>query len=153
MGETTMTEEKDKMIEAVARLIKKTQTGEIIWKSDTPGGSITVSKETKLGAIFTAIYQNRYLRIYKITYKMPRTDPIYRLAPISGSAIFDVYGRTSGSSDEDVWISQVNLEIVDGHKNAIWTYPTVSGLDDLYAAVQYQVADVKNFIDDLLKDE
>jgi hypothetical protein len=46
-----------------------------------------------------------------------------------------------------------NLEIIDENGTPLWTFPRMSGLDDLLSSVRYQTADVKSFVDDIIRDD
>lgn len=46
-----------------------------------------------------------------------------------------------------------NLEIIDENGTPLWTFPRVSGLHDLLSSVRYQTADVKSFVDDIIRDD
>lgn len=48
--------------------------------------------------------------------------------------------------------SKPYLDIIDGNGTPLWTFPSVSGLDDLLSSVRYQTADVKTFLDEIIKD-
>ena len=45
-----------------------------------------------------------------------------------------------------------NLEIIDENGTPLWTFPRVSGLDDLLSSVRYEAADVKGFVDEIIRD-
>ena len=45
------------------------------------------------------------------------------------------------------------LDIIDENGTPLWTFPGVSGLDDLLSSVRYQIADVKSFVDDIIRDD
>lgn len=46
-----------------------------------------------------------------------------------------------------------NLEIIDDNGTTLWTFPPVSGLDDLLSSVRYQTAGVKSFLDEIIDDD
>jgi hypothetical protein len=52
---------------------------------------------------------------------------------------------------EFTYSDQVFLEIVDFTGVTLWMFPQLSALKDLYSSVSYQVADVKNFLEDILE--
>lgn len=54
---------------------------------------------------------------------------------------------------EPPYSSLPNLEIIDENGTTLWTFPPVSGLDDLLSSVRYQTADVKKFLDDIIGDD
>lgn len=129
-----MVELKDKLVEAVAKLIRLTQDGTIRWSSAEPPEYLLGDSEDYVETVFTASHDNRNLRLYNRIYK---ADVIPLLQTIS--------------SPSSLWKSEVNLEIVDSSYNPIWTFPRVTPLIDLLDSVRYQVADVNDFIEGLLK--
>lgn len=46
-----------------------------------------------------------------------------------------------------------NLEIIDDNGTALWTFPPVSGLDDLLSSVRYETAGVKEFLDGIIGED
>jgi hypothetical protein len=46
-----------------------------------------------------------------------------------------------------------NLEIIDNSGTTLWTFPSVSGLNDLLSSVRYQTADVKSLLNELIEDD
>lgn len=56
--------------------------------------------------------------------------------------LYEVYRRYEGR--------HYILKFVDDGGTTLWTFPEVSGLDDLLSSVRYQIADVKQFLDDLI---
>jgi len=46
-----------------------------------------------------------------------------------------------------------NLEIIDNSGTTLWTFPQVSGLNDLLSSVRYQTADVKTLLDEIIEDD
>jgi hypothetical protein len=46
-----------------------------------------------------------------------------------------------------------NLEIIDDDGTSLWTFPPVSGLDDLLSSVRYETAGVKKFLDGIIAEE
>lgn len=49
--------------------------------------------------------------------------------------------------------SYPDLEIIDDNGTTLWTFPQVSGLNDLLSSVRYQTADVKSLLDDIIEDD
>jgi hypothetical protein len=55
---------------------------------------------------------------------------------------------------EDRWRPEAFvLEFVDLNGATLWTVPDVDAIEDLFAAVQYQTAGVKDFLKNILADE
>jgi hypothetical protein len=46
-----------------------------------------------------------------------------------------------------------NLQIIDDSGTTLWTFPQVSGMNDLWSSVRYQTADVKSLLDEIINDD
>jgi hypothetical protein len=132
-----MPNEKNKWIDAVAKMIKLTQDGTLLWTAEPASESMKHDPDDRIMVVFRGSYKGTYLRLYRRTYKT--THPAMGILGALGS-------------EETNWRSQVILDLVDRTGLILWTYPQVSPLDDLLSAVQYQAAGVKDFLDDLLSD-
>jgi len=102
-----MTTESEKLIEAIVRLIKGTQEGEITW----------VVEKQRPRMEYETNYKGRRLRLYESAHDLP------------------------------------DLEIIDDNGFTLWTFPRVSGLDDLLSSVRYETTGVKNFLDEIIDDD
>jgi hypothetical protein len=130
-----MPELEDKLVEAVAALIKLTQENKIAWSSSEPPGNLNSDEDVYVGTVFLGTHNKRILRLYERETKV-RFNPLL----------------SAFASQDSSWKAEVILEILDSANNMIWTFPTLTPLKDLLASVRYQVADVNDFIEDLLKD-
>lgn len=135
-----MAEVTNKWIDAVTKLTKLTQDGELTWSS-LPSDSVLVSDDVQqIDSVFKAFHGHKRLRLYRKRFKVEAN-----LSLLSG---VDLFPRKY-----PYWASQVYLEIVDEYGNSLWTFPKVTGLSDLLAAVKYQVSGVKEFLEDLLGED
>jgi hypothetical protein len=48
------------------------------------------------------------------------------------------------------WESETILEIINEKGKTLWTFPDVTGLDDLLDTVEYQAAGVRDFLDEMV---
>ena len=132
-----MAEKKDKFVEAVAKLIKFTQDGKIEWRS-----AELVPDDIKVESVFSAEYKDRLLRIYKFVYKVEEPSP------------FDISRSIFTHKKEyPYWAASVTLEFIDRNGLSLWKFPYTNALYDLLQAVQYQVAGVDEFLDEIIIDE
>ena len=118
-----MSTEQEKVINAIVRLIRGTQEGSITW---------SVKKQ----ATAPSLDPNESAEpevVYEAEYKGRRLR------------LYEVYRRFEGR--------HYILKFVDDDGTTLWTFPEVSGLDDLLSSVRYQIADVKKFLDDLIGEE
>ena len=136
-----MADKKDRFVEAVAKLIELTQDGTIEWES-----AELHREDIKVESVFTAIYKDKLLRICKYRYKPKTPDPRFT---ISGSTTTMFYGREETPS----WETSITLEFIDGYGLRLWKFPYTNALYDLLSAIQYSVAGVDEFLDELINDE
>src|SRR5687768_8733593 len=132
MGAVIVTEERDKWVDAIAKMIELTQNKRLVWTVGSP--SQGVSGQAITPPYYTT-YRGRHLRLQRI--KVP--DPASR----------DMLGRRDRERER----AQTVMEFVDDYDNSLWRFPDVTPLRDLLATVQYQVANVSDFLDDILSEE
>ena len=122
-----MTETKSKWVDGVAKLTTLTQEGKLKWSVGSANAGVTATAN----APFYAEHKQRRIRILK------RRGRLGMMGVTVAIGIPDEY---------------VALELVNNADNLIWTFPEVAGLEDLYRAVQYQVAGVDEILNDFLAD-
>lgn len=128
-----MAELKDKLVEAVAKLIKLTQENEIKWTVLQTPEILKGNPDDFVENVFVTTFNQRKLRLYERVYSVD-------IIPIV--SVF--------ANEKTSWRSETSLEIVDSDYNSIWAFPKVTPLSDLLVSVRYQVAGVDDFIEDLL---
>jgi hypothetical protein len=137
MGELSMAE-KNKWVDAIAKMIELTQNGKLTWCAKKPSDSMAEEPDDRIGTVFEAYYNKRRLWLYERTRKM-RIPPDYPLPDMSPG--------------DEYWASQIILQFVDPSGQPLWTFPRLSVLSDLLGATQYQVAGVKDFLDSILSED
>lgn len=130
-----MSTEKNKWIDAVAKLIKLTQEGKLNWAVDEPPASFSKRPNSRVDVVFQTTYGDKRLRLYERRYQEDTID-------------FDEFEMRPVQKVE--WRKDVILEFTDDAGNSLWAFPFIEALNDLVAAVQYQVAGVKDFLAELL---
>lgn len=141
-----MAVESKKWVEVTAKLIQLTQSGSLKWSLAT--GDFSVAGYDGSDSAFIASYKNKILRIYRLTYKVEDPGPgAFSTASIKISEL------VLGVKKYPYWTSMVRLEFVNSDGKTLWTFPDTNALEDLYSSVQYQVAGVTEFLDDILKDK
>ena len=139
-----MAEDTSKWIEAIAKLTKLTQDGELTWSSAPSSSVLTNDEAQQIESVFTAKYKNKKLRIYKKRFKVEVPDPTFSAITVTWP-----FARKY-----PYWTAQIYLEIIDEYYDqSLWTFPEVSALRDLWTSVKYQASGVKDLLDDLLQDE
>lgn len=134
-----MAENKDKFVRLIAKLLELTQEQKIKWRTVKNTQNSDPSMTKIIGAIFETDYKFKKLRIYKRERNNTDDNRNY----ISFIAQFEKPSYTD----------TIILGFTDEQGNIVWSFPQVSGVRDLYEAVAYQVAEVDDFINDILKDE
>ena len=124
----------DKWVDAVAKMLELTQRGKLKWTSAlwSPNNvlpSLSGGRET----VFYATYKGKRLRLRELNF--------------NSVASIAVGAKISSPT------SSVILEFVDSNGAGIWQFPPVKPLRDLLHAVQYQVAGVNEFLDEILGEE
>lgn len=130
-----MSTEKNKWVDAVAKLIKLTQEGELKWTIDDPPSHFSKRPNARVEVVFVAKYGEKRLRLYEKRFQEEFVD-------------FDEFEMRAVPKVE--WRKTANLEFIDENGNSLWGFPSVEALNDLISAVQYQVAGVKDFLTELL---
>lgn len=125
----------DKTLEAVTRMIELTQQGKLQWTTEALARGRNI-EGTLMTPVFYAVYKQRLLRLYKTKIE----------ADTSG-----ISGFSGFRTPPPLFI--IVLEIVDENGHTLWSFPSTSALDDLLAAVQYRVAGVATFLDDILTEK
>lgn len=117
-----MPNETSQWIDAIVRLTTLTQDGSLVWTVQP------VSSDPNLvGPTYLANHKDRKLRIRKRREK-------------------EVAGLWGPPISRERYL----LDFVDEFENSLWEFPEAAVLEDLYAAVQFQTAGVKGFLEDLL---
>ena len=130
-----MSDLNDKLIETITKLIQLTQENKLKWRSEKSPTTLGREGQDIVETIFLARDKNRNLRLYSKSYKV---------------TISSIYGAFFQGDDKEKWRTDVALEILDEAMNPIWEFPPLPPLSDLLAAVQYQVAEIDDFIEDIL---
>ena len=128
-----MTKEKDKWIEVIAKLTKMTQENALIWRRSEVPEFFKNLENVKVEVIYLTKYKDKILRIYEKRVKD-----------------FDYGFFGTGSTFK--WSPHTILDFADPNGASLWVFPEVQGLDNLFSAVRFQVAGVKDFLKDLLNE-
>jgi len=139
-----MAKDTDKWIDAIARLTKLTQEGNLKWSTVSPSGVLVNDEGQRVESTFIADHKNKRLRLYKKRFKVEDPDPNPLVTKIMSFPFVRKY---------PYWESHIYLELIDEYGRSLWTFPEVSALSDLLTSVKYQASGVKELLDDLLKEE
>jgi hypothetical protein len=129
------------MVEVVARIIRLTQKGKLVWKERNPQDLPILNRDSHeyVSIVFESVYHETKLRLYERHYKtyVPAKRTVLPRTPEKKEALLS---------------GEVILEIVGLDEMAVWSFPDVNPLKDLLSTVQYQVGGVKKFLDYILED-
>lgn len=146
----TAPEKKDDAVEAIARLIRLTQEGQVKWVIAGPRGDLQNRDGFEVTFVFATKYKERRLRLYGYRRKVEDPGPFgvryLNLSSFSGVSV-------TKERTYPYWEDGVRLELSDLDGHSLWAFPENSTIYDLLRAVRYQVAEVKEFLDDVLKDQ
>lgn len=131
------------IVEAVARIMRLTQKGQLVWKERNPLDLPILNRHSGeyVSIVFETVINDTKLRLYERHHKT--------YAPSKGLVV-TVLGDKK--KEEAQWENEVILEIVGEHDLAVWSFPDVNPLNHLLSTVQYQVGGVKKFLDGILED-
>lgn len=138
-----MATEREKVIDAIVKLIRETQEGKITWSIKEPTASLKLDANFAVEVIYETAYKNRRLRLYR---ERCLVDPGLLERSVNRTT-YDLLGTRYPR-----WESEIILEIIDEKGKTLWTFPDVNGLDDLLDSVEYQAAGVRDFLDEIVSD-
>lgn len=140
----------DKVLESITKLITLTQENKIKWTAWSSEEEKIIKDEDSfaIGTSYRSEYKGKYLRMYQLKYKVKQ--------PPSGYSVFSGLA-TIGLGDEHskgypYWDTSYVLEFVTSAGDSLWGFPYSDSLKDLFSSIQYQVAGVNNFLNDILND-
>jgi hypothetical protein len=122
-----MTDEKDKWVQAVAKLNRLTQEGTLKWVRMEPPQQLTQGTHSVIVEFYTTTYQGRNLAIYLLRYRNYYNEEDYE------------------------WSAEPRLVVCTPTWEPEWPFPEVAGIHELFSSVRFQVADVTTLLDDILK--
>jgi hypothetical protein len=126
----------NKWLNAISKLVELTQDGKLEWKFSAPSEGLERSfPNDRIAGVFTTKYKGRNLRLYERHFQL--------------SSYQYLDDRIIGGE----WGSEITLEMYDVFSDApLWAFPYADILRDLLSAVQYQVAGVKDFVNEILEE-
>jgi len=137
-----MTEAVDRELEAILKLIKLTQEGDLKWRSSQPWGDLIQSDARTFASVFVCDFEGKKLRVF---FERNRKDK-----PSSVESMFSSFSVINDAKSYPFWVKTSVLEITNSEGQTLWRFPHKPATADLLKAVQYQVAGVKDVIDSLL---
>lgn len=124
-------------IDVIGRLIKLSKDGKLVWEVGQPLYSIGQENEERIESIFYATYKDKIIRIYKRTYKAYRTPRSYPGISQQPRSYIE---------------SEIVLEFVNKDGLTLWRFPELDMTRDLLSSIQYQVANIGEFLTNILSE-
>ena len=125
---------KENLVQAVANLNEMTRERRIKWHvCESPVGRNALAAMMRQSYSYCAPYRGRTLRITE-NRAVSLTDQIERRSPDREPSSQNLY----------------SLEILDENGTALYQFPTVQGIADVFQTVRVQLADVDEVINSLL---
>jgi hypothetical protein len=138
--------EDSKWISAVTALLKLTQTGALKWERTSQSEAFPgVEPESEIEFVYTAKLKDLGFRLYETVSAAFRSSSLL-------NAWSDMLGNRDSLARRRSATRRIILEAVDDNLKSLFTFPQVSALADLLSAVKYQVSDVENVLDSILKE-
>lgn len=135
--------EKNKWIDAAGKLLQLTQDEKLEWQPRDPPAYLNLEPDRKrVEVVYEAKYKDRKLRLYQFSYKVEQ--------PRTSLSAFKDLATYVNPLVYPYWTRKTVLELLDHSGFGAWTFPETEVLDDLAAAVRYQAAGVKEFLDEIL---
>jgi hypothetical protein len=134
----------DRLVQFVARLVQLTKEGHLEWRA------VPQTEKHGVGEAFRADVEGKTLQIRRFEYEA--NNPEYDSWRLFGRSI----GKALGGSDEPppktIIRSGVDMAVVGSRGQAIYKFPPVTGLTDLYDSAAYAAAGVDKLISSVLSD-
>ncbi len=138
---------RDRMLEAVVKLMHLTQKGKLKWRAGKPDDSMKLEGGDRIDSVYVAEYNGRILQIYRRNW--------VDLAEARGilGAFRMATGQRRGALGtlEEYSREQTVLRLATP-EGGFWTFPHNNALRDLMTAVSFQVTDAKDFLDEILSE-
>jgi len=116
-----MSETNNQWIDAIAKLTELTQNGKLEWGVDE-----FFEAPGAASPAYTAVFNNRTMRLQK---RRVTEESLFGKRQVRDA---------------------FTLEFVGPQGNSLWQFPEIDAIEDLFAAVQYQTAGVREFLNDIL---
>ncbi len=133
-----MEEKKDKTIEAIAKLIELTRNDQLTWESVDSDEVPRKMDEEFIDSVFTTIFDNKLLRLYKRRYK----------GPSMAAKITSIIGNVKASDLR--WYEEIVLELTNESGHSLWSFPKADILKDLLKTIKYKASGADDLISKLL---
>jgi hypothetical protein len=122
-----MSSERNKLVDAIWKLLSLTQKRQLKWRNNYPQGPLPGHSLGRVDVFYETEYKGKTLRLFESKFPVER-------------------GIFSGVD----WESEAVLQLVDSSGASVWTFPHSEVTEHLLSAVRYQVTEVGDFIEELL---
>lgn len=121
-----MASKKD-LTKVITKLNRLTQEDEITWQRIDPPKSLIAGTDDHIINFYSANYEGKNIGLYEERYQSYAPD-------------FDRF----------YWTDRTVLALFSSEMDQEWAFPKLAGIHELKESVQYQVADVDDFVSDFL---
>lgn len=134
-----MQEQKDKNIEAIAKIISLTREDRLTWRSVDISEVQNNNSDDEISSVFVTTYKNKILRVYQRKYKGPTLASKIRMF-------------VDAKESQMTWYSEIVLELVNHSGHSLWSFPKEDILKDLLKVIKYKVSGADELINSLLNE-
>jgi hypothetical protein len=145
-----MTEELNKWITAISKMIDLTQKNRLKWTPERPFPTLRTEKSDIIGPVYKTRYKNKYIRIYERQF----IDRRVKERPPSGTfSMSELSSRIFSPTEWEEFVNtEINMDLIDRDDNKLSSFPKSLALKDLFSTVQYQASGVNEFLDDIINE-
>jgi len=122
-----MSSERNKLFDAIWKLLTLTQKRQLKWRNNYPQGPLPGHSLGRVDVFYEADYKGKTLRLFESKFPVER----------------GIFSRVD-------WESEAVLQLVDSSGLSVWTFPHYEVTEHLLNAVRYQATEVGDFIQELL---
>jgi hypothetical protein len=133
---------KDDYHEALTRLTRKTDEGEVTWDAYDPTGELQGEAKAKEG--YKTQYKGKELRIFKEVHEEEVDQTVQAMAQSV---------TLPGDPPKTRTVVKTALVLKDPETEGEWSFPSLSILSDLHSSVKQSSAGVQEWVSDMIDED
>lgn len=138
-----MSDDKDKLSEAVLKILMLTHQGALLWEKESPPEVMTRSTDSAIAVYFETNYGKRRLALYRERVPLePRHMTMDALSAF-----------LSAKPDVAKWQERDRLALLHNDGTIAYEFPPSREVRDLFESVRYKTSGLDQFLNDLLNIE
>lgn len=138
-----MSDDKDKLSEAVLKILTLTHQGVLHWEKESPPDAMTRSTDSAIALYFETSYGARRLALYR--ERVPLEPKHMSMGALSAFL--------SSKSDVAQWHERDRLALLHDDGTLAYEFPPSREVRDLFESVRYKTSGLDQFLNDLLNIE